>query len=169
MSPCHRPLLGAVLRGSLPAGLAACCLALAVWRGGNFWSVPRPDGLPDRAAPDGQAAADVCPNLLRRVRDKERLAGEVIEGRLSLAEAAARYRDLDAQPPPPNWEEFRRVYPGASDDERHCRQVIANVRLELPFHPDADPALLGRLEAELDDLLGRGDFHLPGPAAAAAP
>ena len=33
---------------------------------------------------------------------------------------------------------------------------------------DADPALVARLEAELEDLLRQGDIRLPGPVAAPA-
>jgi hypothetical protein len=152
MLPFHRSLPGGVLRLSLLVALAACALVPAVSGGPGFWAVP-----------DSQAPDDHCRDILRRVLEKDRLAGEVIEGRLSLAEAAARYRDLDEQSPEFRWREFRESHPGASDDERHCRAVIGFVRAELPGRPGGDPALVGRLETELLDLLGRGDFRLPRP------
>ena len=159
MLPFNRPLLGTVLRASLLAALAASCLTLAVWRRGDVSSLPDPD-LP---APDSEAAVGICRDILRRVLEKDRLAGEVIEGRLSLVGAAARYRDLDEQPPPFSWSNFRSAYPGDSDDERHCRAVIVFVRAELGSRPGADPAVVGRLEAELHDLLNRAEFRLPPP------
>jgi hypothetical protein len=163
MLPFHRPPLGAVLRLSPVAALAACWLALAVSRGPGFWAAPGPDREDDPAGPDSQAPDDLCREITRRLSEKDRLAGEVIEGRLSLVEAAARYRDLDAQPPTFRWRELREVYPGASDDECHCRTVIGNVRARLLYRPGGDPALVGRLETELQDLLRRGDFRLLGP------
>jgi hypothetical protein len=101
---------------------------------------------------------------MRRVQEKQRLAWELIEGRLSLPEAAARYRDLEEQQPSFNWRGFRCTCPGESDDERHCREVIVFVGVELQGRPETDLALVGRLEAELQARLGRGDFHLPGPS-----
>jgi hypothetical protein len=163
MLPFHRPLLGTVLRLSPLAALAACCLALAFSRGSGFWAAPGPDREGDPAGPDSPAPEDLCREITRRASEKDRLAGEVIEGRLALVKAAARYRDLDEQPPPFHWREFREGHPGASDDERHCRAVIVHVRWELLDRPGGDPALVGRLETELQDLLRRGDFRLPGP------
>jgi hypothetical protein len=156
-----RAPLGAVLRAGLLAAVAACCLTLTVSRRGDFWAAPWPDGGAD---PSGGQEPEACVrDILRRAAAKQRLAVEVIEGRLSLVEAATRFRDLDEQPPPFHWQAFRDAFPGASDDERHCRQVLNYVWGELQDRPDADPALLGRLEAELQDLLARGNFRLPRP------
>jgi hypothetical protein len=154
----HRTPPGAALQAGLLTALAACCLAVAVSRGPDFWSLPR-SGRGADPAPDesGREVRDVA----RRIVEKERLAADVIEGRLSLTAAAARYRDLNEQTPPFNWETFRRLYPGASDDERHCRAVIGYVREDLRHRPGADLALTDRLDTELQDLLRRGDFRLP--------
>ncbi len=91
----------------------------------------------------------------------------MVEGRLPFLEAAARFRDLNGENPGFQRERFRQAYPGASDGERCCRQVLARVRLEVQDRPGADPGLPDRLEAELGDLLSRGDFHLAGPPPAA--
>jgi hypothetical protein len=52
-----------------------------------------------------------------------------------------------------------------SDGERACRQVIAWVRdREATPSPDGSEELACRLEAELQDHLGRhGDVRLPDP------
>jgi hypothetical protein len=156
-----RAPLGAVLRAGLPAALAACCLTLAASQRGDFWGGPWPGGGAD---PTGnQEPEDCIRDILRRAVAKQRLTVEVVEGRLSLVEAATGFRDLDEQPPPFDWRAFRDAFPGASDDERHCRQVLCYVGGELQGRPGADPALLGRLEAELQDLLARDDFRLPRP------
>jgi hypothetical protein len=86
----------------------------------------------------------------------------VIAGRLSLLEAAARFRDLDEQPPAARREVLRCAYPGASDDECRCRAVLQYVWVEARDRPGADPAVAKRLEAELRGLLGHGDVRLPG-------
>jgi hypothetical protein len=83
----------------------------------------------------------------------------------SLLEAAARFRDLDHGPPPIRWDRFRLSYPGASDDERHSREVIGFVsaRVEDQGEPGREQVL--RLEATLQAHLERGTLWLPEPAA----
>jgi hypothetical protein len=161
MAPFHRVLFGNSLRVSLLAGLAACCATLAV----SWTDDSRPSAAPD-GGPDSQAPDESCRDVLRRVLEKEGLVGEVIEGRLSLTEAAAHFRDLDEQPPPFGWRQFHELYPGASDDERHCRMVIAMVSAEVHARPGSDLAVVDRLETELQDLVGRGDIRLPRPGTA---
>jgi hypothetical protein len=138
-------------------------VALALPRAANFWAVPGPAGADLTAAPGVPAADARCQEVERRHVEKRRLAGEVIDGRLSLLEAAARFRDLDEQPPAACREALRATYPGASDDECHCRAVLQYVRVEMRLRPGVDPDLTERLEAELRALLEHGDLLLPGP------
>jgi hypothetical protein len=105
---------------------------------------------------------DLCEAADRRAAEKRALASAVIAGRLPLVQAAARFRDLNAQPPAFPWEAFRSTYPGDSDDERHGREVLEFVRQEVQQRPGADPAVVGRLEAELQGLPEYGNFRLPG-------
>jgi hypothetical protein len=153
-----------VLVWALVAGLPAGGAGLVALRGTDFWALPDDgDGARGRA---GQGLNETVVRIAARCTEKHRLAAEVIEGRLGLLEAARHYRDLDEQPPPFHWEQFRHNFPGRSDDERHCRQVIAFVRGTLPEHQRADPAVVARLEAELEDLRRQGDLRLPRPVAA---
>jgi hypothetical protein len=156
-----RPRL--VLVWALVAGLPAGGLGLAALRGTDFWALPD-DGAGARGRP-GEGPDDRAARVTVRLTEKHRVAAEVIEGQLGLLEAARHYRDLNEQPPPFYWEGFRHNFPGRSDDERHCRQVIAFVKGALPEHRGADPALVARLEAELEDLLRQGDLRLPRPGA----
>jgi hypothetical protein len=167
MPPFHRPFLGAALRGILLAAPAACCVALALWPGADTPVAPGPAGA-DPPARHGDEAVDLCRQAMQRAVEKQRLAAEVVEGRLSLVAAAARFRDLNAGEPAFNWQALRTTYPDCSDDERHCQEVLSFVRIELQQRPEAARALVERLEAELRDLLGRGDFRLPGPTPPAA-
>jgi hypothetical protein len=148
-----RPLLRQTLGAGLLAVLAACCLALALSRRMDFWTAPAFDG----ADPDARSRQldELCRGLQRRIAAKDRLAAQVIEGRLALLDAAARFRDLDRQPPPFKWDWFRDK--GRSDEERHCREVIRFVRVQ----GQAGAAVAARLEAELRDLLDGGDLRLP--------
>jgi hypothetical protein len=106
---------------------------------------------------------DLCEAADRRAAEKQALARAVIAGRLPWPKAAARFRDLNVQPPAFPWEAFRQTYPGDSDDERHAREVIQFVRQEVQLRPGADRAVPERLEAELQGLLEHGNFRLPGP------
>jgi hypothetical protein len=140
-----------------------CCLALALSQAPNFSDVPGPAGADSTEAPGVVAADPRCQEIDRSSAEKRRLAGEVIAGQLSLLEAAARFRDLDERPPAACRRGLRAAFPGASDDECHCRAVLSYVREELWHRPGADPAAADRLEAELRALLERGDPRLPGP------
>lgn len=155
--PATKPLLRQALHAGLLVVLAACSLALAFSRVPDFWAAPAFDsGDPDA----GDRERDELDRaVLRRTAEKGRLAAQVAEGRLALPDAAARFRDLDRQPPPLRWDQFRREYPGRSDEERHCREVIRYVRV-LPDRPERG-AVAARLEGELRDLLDRGDLRLP--------
>jgi hypothetical protein len=151
-----KPLLRPPLRAGALAVLAACCAALALSRGPGFWGAPDFDDA--RPGADDQEQDEFIRALQRRAAEKDRLAAQVADGRLALPDAAARFRDLDRQPPPFCWDQFRSSYPGRSDEERHCREVIKYVRV-LVGGP-AGAAVAGRLEAELRDLLDRGDLRL---------
>ena len=125
----------------------------------------------ERAAEaEGERLEALSRGARRRLDAKAGVILEVLQGRLTLPEAAARFRDLNDQLPAFNWEQFRQAYPGRSDDERHCQQVIQFVRNEVQARGAADLAPVARLEAELHERLDRGDLRLPerGPAPRAA-
>jgi len=99
----------------------------------------------------------------RRIQEKERLAGELIDGRLTLFEAAARFRRLNAEPPAPP--PLALSYPGDSEEERLCRQVIgwASRRLEKS-DPGRANDFAGACEEELRRHKERhGRVVLPDP------
>lgn len=101
-----------------------------------------------------------------RVLEKLLLAARVADGKVSLLDAAARFRQLDGEKPLLYLKEFRLAYPGRSDDERYCRQVIAFVRGTLSCQPHRHKDVV-RLEAELEQTLRDGSILLPpqGPEA----
>ena len=143
-------------------GLGKLTYKMVCVRGTDWWAVAGTgDGLDPEARREGPNDDEQLRAIRRRIEAKSRLAREVIDGRLTLLEAAARFRDLDLAPPPFAWDGLRCRYPGASDDELHCREVIFFVRAEQRDRPGTDAAIVARLEAELNERLGRGDLHLP--------
>jgi hypothetical protein len=158
----HRGLLGTVIVRLLAVVLVLGGVIWVCVRGIDSWAVPEADEDPDQEARrGGWTDNEECLALQRRVGAKVRLAREVIDGRLTLLEAAARFRDLNREPPLFAWVAFRAANPGASDDELLCREVISYVHLEQRGQPGTDAGLVARLEAELNERLERGDLHLP--------
>jgi hypothetical protein len=99
--------------------------------------------------------------VLRRLEAKDRVALALLEGRLSLQEAARRIRDSDRDQPDYLAEHARLFLPGASEEERYCRLTIRWARNVLEVRPDLDPEVLRCLEAELEALLRYGRLSLP--------
>jgi hypothetical protein len=67
---------------------------------------------------------------------RQRVARQVLAGRLSLLLAASRYQDLNECHDDFSWDQFRVHFPGANDDERACRQVIQFAKIELEHIPE---------------------------------
>jgi hypothetical protein len=134
--------------------------ALAAAVGLDLWNVPAAlDAMGQAAALDQRLDEEVlAAQLHAALRDEA--AEDVVAGRLTLPEAAARFRRLDADAS----EEYRRGWritmEGASDEERYCRQVIVRVGVVLGGRRDA-PAVLRRLNRQLEQALARGDLRLP--------
>jgi hypothetical protein len=145
-------------------GLTALLSLFPSWAaavGLDLWTVPGAvDELGQEANRDEQLD-EALQATQRRTVAKAELAQEAAAGRLTLFEAAARFRDLDAGVTEDYRCGWRHLAEGASDEERYCRQVIGYARLALRDRSDG-PALLDRLRAQLDEALARGDLRLPG-------
>ena len=100
---------------------------------------------------------------LQRCTAKEDSARALIAGQLTLLEAAAGFRDVNA-----SWPKARAVvqqaYTGLPYEHALCRQVIAYAEVELRGQRSAQKdRVLDRLEAELAEHLRRhGKVCLPG-------
>jgi hypothetical protein len=164
-----RPSLGRVIVRMLPVVLLACgalwtCVHATTWSG-----LPGTDADSGDETGRGQQLDERLSQSMDRINDKVRVARALREGRLTLVAAAARFRDLDHMRPPFPWKQFREAHAGASDDERHCREVLAFVREGfLDETPEERAARAARLEAELHQLLARGELCLPAPDPVAA-
>jgi hypothetical protein len=109
------------------------------------------------AAPIVPATPGDRRSLLAGLTRKQQAVAGVIEGRLSLLEAAAWFRaaGLGAAVPDP-----RSVPP--AEAESLCRSVIGWVHLALCDRPERAEAVSGQLECELERYLGRsGPGRLP--------
>jgi hypothetical protein len=86
--------------------------------------------------------------LIENFEGKEHVMKEVMEGRLTLHEAAAQFQMLNLMCSEYNWNVFRRLYPGQTDEQRHCRQVLAFlwIKANQGSGPAYDVAV--RLESE---------------------
>jgi hypothetical protein len=100
--------------------------------------------------------------VLQRCAAKAIIIRDLIEGRLTLVQAAGGFHDLNrANPDVPNSIELD-PFPDASEGESLCRQVISWVKAERGGNrsPQAS-SVIQDLEAQLQDLLKRdGTAHL---------
>jgi hypothetical protein len=97
---------------------------------------------------------------IARLEAKQRVLNKLLAGWLTFLEAVAHFRALDQLPPAFHWDHFRDLYPGNSDEERHCREVIRWL-LNTADDPCLGLAHAGRYESELNALLKRGPICLP--------
>ena len=107
---------------------------------------------------------------LRRVRAKHAVASELLAGQLTLGEAAARFRELDAHMPDRRDFLLRR-HPAVSYEVALCRQVIEYVEAKLEattpgFEPTAleretGPKRMAQLQAELQALEAEAGLRKP--------
>ena len=105
---------------------------------------------------------DVMAAVVRRRALKQAVVEELLAGRITLRAAAARFRAINEAAAAFPWDEFRRAYPGSTDEERHCREVIAQMKVLRWDRPGEMAEVVARLEAELQDCLERdGTIRLP--------
>lgn len=133
--------------------------------GGIWWHRPReatiehpPSGI-KILAPASRSSR----MALQRIENKMRIIQNLLDGELTLLEAAAWFRFLNENPPE-HRVDISNFWPGASDGEKACRQVIGFARAKLvqtTSASDAD-ATLARLEDELNQhLAGCPIIELP--------
>jgi hypothetical protein len=150
--------------GALGLVVAGVSVAHPSWPsdlGLDFWNVP---SLKERINHDIHLAAHLEAHdvrILQRIAAKEEIVDDLIGGRISLLDAAAQFRALNA-----GRRDYlaviRTTYPGRTDDERMCRNVISFVESAVTSDEDGRYVVY-RLNEELNRLLANGDVELPGP------
>jgi hypothetical protein len=88
--------------------------------------------------------------LARLHKAHDEVLDQLLDGRISLMEAGARFREQNDVLSPHG--SAHRLFAGASEDEQACRQVISWARARETDEERA-AALAGRLEAELQAWL----------------
>ena len=151
--------------------LASLSLALwlpAEWEGEPVDPSPGPAGPGHPGDPLGEVLTRPSDLYLRRFRHQGEAWDELRAGRLSLLEAAMRFRELGEAGPPFDWEGFRRLNPGRTDEERFCRLVLGCAPGALSGNePSRRTLALGRLEREWQEYLAAlGPDDFPGAVGA---
>jgi hypothetical protein len=89
----------------------------------------------------------------RRRQGKRRIACQVLDGQMALAEAASRFRAWNELPPTVNWNGYRECFAGRNDDERHCHEVVRCAEILVAYEGVPSRLALGRLQDDLKQLL----------------
>jgi hypothetical protein len=102
------------------------------------------------------------PESLARITAKGEVIRRLIDGRVTLGEAAAWFRTLN-RPSAAGGRDFTADFPGATEEERLCRQAIAWAKSKARVSSASREEAVGRrLEAEFAQLQSRdGVVRLP--------
>jgi hypothetical protein len=125
---------------------------------------PDTDMMADRERQRRGQLDGICQQVQRRTKARDRVVTDLIEKRITLFEAAAHFRVLDATLPGQlmftHW--LRKVYPGRSDEERLCNRVIDFARRTLADQPRQAAVVVERLQAQLrQHLEAHSSIDLP--------
>jgi hypothetical protein len=156
-----RGVLGASGAVAVPAVLLAWLLTWSPDPSVPLWDLPGllrrlEDNRREREDLDERDEATLC-----YLAAKRQAARDLAEGRTTLTDAAACFRELDRGWSRFPWETFRRPSPGDSDEERHCREVINWVRTLVEDESEGYLPIVEVLEAELQGRFDRGTLALP--------
>jgi hypothetical protein len=132
--------------------LSLTAFLMLVW-----YCLPDAERLPSRESPNELPPSAEPQNLERRLAAaqhrtlaKRRIAQQVAAGRLTLREAAERYRDLNATNPEFDRAAFGSKFPGPTEEVRCCQEVMGMVEVELGSEPERARCLRRQLEATLE-------------------
>jgi hypothetical protein len=110
----------------------------------------------------GICADDACARALQRLQAKQEIVAQLVAGRVSLVEAASRFRAA-SQPVTEGSSYAVFARQGQDSDERVCRTLIGWAYLALCEYPERAEAVSNRLETDLQEILDRqGYVCLPG-------
>jgi len=87
---------------------------------------------------------------LDNLEGKQEVVRELLERRLTLRQAAARFQTLNAACADYDWEGFRAAFEGRDDEEQHCRQVLSFARMQMGPVSGPGNELIEELDLELE-------------------
>jgi len=106
--------------------------------------------------------------VAQRHKRRAGIVAELAEHRLTLLEAAARFRTLNAEMPDHVQQVVRKAYQEYPEPERDCRFVIDYLDHHLLGDSATRQVVTGRLENELCDLIHTGSLSAEAEGANAA-
>jgi hypothetical protein len=143
--------------------LALLSVALVALAGVGKWGWRARRPLPEGPEEARQAQLERRSRaIIQRNEAKVEVVRRLLAGRLTLLEAAALFGHLNEQPADWPYQNDLR-WPGASREEKLCRQVVLWAISLAPQEGGRAGEAADRLEAELAALLARGGaIRLPG-------
>jgi hypothetical protein len=148
--------------------VASCLLLFVVWfaalglvrpaelkaLGLDFWELPELMAQMRQSEQFNEECDQQREHVAEMERRRDEVARAAAEGRLTLAEAAERFRREDEGAIRLLLRDVRTKYPGESEDVLLCRVVLFWVE-QVYEEPAQRQAAVSRLQAELNDLRAR--------------
>jgi hypothetical protein len=161
--------MNATLRLILGASVVLAAFGwLELWHPGWLGRIgPEAASLPqvkDEIETDSRESQELDKQLqvvLSRIEARRQVISSLLAGQMTLAEAVARFKELDAARSANEKEWLRRAYGAVSDEECCYRQVLRNVASQLRARPQQASEIEARLRAELEARLACGAMGLP--------
>lgn len=142
----------------LLAAVAGTCWSRQPWArqwGLDLWELPGQQKLLGQEQQRERELEVSHARIMHRIAIKQRIAADLIAGRLTLAQAALRFRPL-LLAAPAVFAQLRENYPGADEDECACRNVLLYAQAALlTAQAPRREEVLRRLERELCEHLAR--------------
>jgi hypothetical protein len=163
MNVCVRSLSWIALLGASLTALGHYRPAWAAHWNLDWWSLPELQENVRQGQQTRAAMEPRCDAAAARLAAKEQTTQELLAGRLTLVQAAARFRVLNASATG-EARDLTLYLDGATDEERLCRQVIGWAKGARAIRsPEAGEQTCQRLEEELAGLLAsnHGMIRLP--------
>jgi hypothetical protein len=111
---------------------------------------PANDAFAEELDPIDDAPAEQMGVVHSRMAAKHWLAGELIEGRMPVADVLAQFRQMQ-EAETGFWVQMRVLHPGAGDDELLGLNILTYVEVASNGRPD-QRAVLARIRSELNSL-----------------
>lgn len=163
MNTLTRFFVCAIVASGLLAGAASISPEWFASANLDFWSLPELHASISQAQLRRAELAAEGQRVGERLELKQEAITALLDGRLSLFEAATRFRAAN-QLHSESMDSLRRIVPGRSEEEKVCRQVI-NWAVAAATHQDSPTEgekVSARLEAELAQHLAQnGRVILP--------
>ncbi len=138
----------------LPTGMVmAINPAWASAAGLDVWNYSRLESRAKEAGIEEQLLTQVDEEIHQRIELKERLVGELIAGKRSLAEVTTRFLALN-EGREACMTTIRVICPGRTDEECVARNVVGYALLRMQGTPSEQAVVVNRLNRELRQLTG---------------